>query len=71
MQYKTDPPNWGAKLNYKIIKSKNQTKKRPPKLPKNKKHIYEGLKSKSFIKETPLQIEIFIQNTISKLSKTY
>merc|ERR1711947_65265 len=35
-----------------------------------KKHIYGGLKSKSFIKQTPPKVGILIQNTISKFSKT-
>ena len=54
----------------KFSKTKNLTKKRPPKVPKNQKHIYGGLKSKSFIKQTPLKVGILIQNTISKFSKT-
>ena len=37
----------------KFSKTKNQTQKRPPKVPKNQKHIKGGLKSKSFIKQTP------------------
>ena len=51
-------------------KTKNQTQKRPPKVPKNQKHIQGGLKSKSFIKQTPPKVGILIQNTISKFSKT-
>jgi len=35
-----------------ISKTKNLTKKRPSKVPKNGKHIYGGLKSKSFMKQT-------------------
>ena len=54
----------------KFSKTKNLTQKRPPKVPKNQKHIYGGLKSKSFIKQTPLKVGILIQNTISKFSKT-
>ena len=54
--YKTDPPKVGILIQNTILKfskTKNQTKKRPPKVPKNQKHIYGGLKSKSFIKQTP------------------
>ena len=51
-------------------KTKNQTQKNPPKVPKNQKYIYGGLKSKSFIKQTPPKVGIQIQNTISKFSKT-
>ena len=46
----------------KFSKTKNQTKRRPPKFPKYQKHIYGGLKSKSFIKQTPLKVGILIQN---------
>ena len=52
----------------KFSKTKDQTKKRPPKIPKNIKHTEVGLKSKSFIKQTP-KVGILIQNTISKFSK--
>ena len=54
----------------KFSKTKSQTQKRPPKVLKNQKHIKGGLKSKSFIKQTPPIVEILIQNTISKFSKT-
>ena len=40
--YKTDPPREGILIQNtisKFLKTKNQTKKRPPKDPKNQKHI--------------------------------
>ena len=37
----------------KFSKTKNLTQKIPPKVPKIQKHIYRGLKSKSFIKRPP------------------
>ena len=42
MFYKTDSPKVGIFIQHKISKyskTKNQTKKRPPKVPKNQKHI--------------------------------
>ena len=65
--YKTDPPKVEILIQNtfsKFSKTKNQTQKRPTKVPKNQKHIYGGLKSKSFIKQTPPKVEILIQNTI-------
>ena len=40
--YKRDPPKGGILIQIiilKISKTKNQTQKRPPKVPKNQKHI--------------------------------
>ena len=55
---KTNPPKVGILiLNtiQKFSKTKNQTKKRTPEVPKNLKDTEGGLKSKSFIKQTPPQ----------------
>ena len=54
--YKTDPPKVGILIQNtisKFSKTKNQTQKRLPKDKKNQKHILGGLKSKTFIKQTP------------------
>ncbi len=45
----------------KFSKTKNQTKKRLPKVPKNQKYLEGGLKSKHFIKQTPPKVRILIQ----------
>ena len=37
----------------KFKKTKNQTQKQPPTVPKNQKHILGGLKLKSFINRPP------------------
>ena len=40
--HKTDPPKNGnsdSKYDFEILKTKNQTQKRPPKVPNNQKHI--------------------------------
>ena len=55
---------------FKFSKTKNQIKKRLPKVKKNQKHISGGLKSKSFIKQTPPKIGFLFQNTLSKFFKT-
>ena len=58
--YKTDPPKVGILIQNtisKFSKTKNQTKKRPPKIPKNLKHIQGGLKSRSFTNQTPPKME--------------
>ena len=42
--HKRDPPiiwNSDSTCNFVISKTKNQTKKRPPKVPKNQKNIYK------------------------------
>ena len=54
----------------KFSKTNNQTQKRHPKVQKNQIPIYGGLKSKSFIKQTPSKVGILIQDKISKFSKT-
>ena len=49
----------------KFSKTKNETQKRPPKVKKKTKNIYkEGLKSKSFIKQTSPKMGILIKNII-------
>ena len=53
----------------KFSKTKNQTQKRPPKVPKNQKHIYGGLKSKSFIKQTPQKWEIWFKMKFRNFQK--
>ena len=50
-------------------KTKNQTQKRPPKVPKNQKHIRRP-QIKKFYKTDPPKIGILIQNPISKFLKT-
>ena len=68
--YKTDTTkceNYDSKYNFKIFKNQKSNSK---KFPKYQKHIKGGLKSKSFIKQTPPKLGIHIQNTMSKLSKT-
>ena len=42
----------------------------PPRVSKYQNHIKGGLKSNSFIKQTPPKEGILIQNTVSKFSKT-
>ena len=59
--FKTDPPKVGSLFQNtisKFSKTKNQTQKRPPNVPKNQKNIDGGLKSKSFIKQTPQKWEL-------------
>ena len=54
--YKTDSQKVGILIQNTISnfqKNKNQTQKRPPKVPKIQKHIKGGLESISFIKQTP------------------
>ena len=54
----------------KFSKTKNQTQKRPHKVPKNKKNIYKEAQIKNFYKTDPPKVRILIQNTILKFSKT-
>ena len=54
----------------KFSKTTNQTQKRPPKVPKNKKTYIRRPQIKKFYKTDPPKVGIVIQNTILKFSKT-
>ena len=54
--HKTDPPKSGnsdSKYNFEIFKNQNQTKKRPPKVPKKSKTYIRRPQIKKFYKKDP------------------
>merc|ERR1712177_174163 len=70
---KQTPPKEGILIQNKISKfskTKNQTQKRPPKVPKKLKSYIWRPQIKKFYKTDPPKVVILIQNTILKFSKT-
>merc|ERR1712177_100003 len=70
---KQTPPKVGIMIQNtisKFSKTKNQTQKRPPKVPKKPKTYIRRPQIKFFYKTDPPKVGILIQNTISKFSKT-
>ena len=70
---KLNPPKAGILIQNtisKYSKTKNQTQKTPPKVPKKSKTYIRRPQIKKFYKTDPQKAGILIQNTISKFSKT-
>merc|ERR1712121_577870 len=71
--HKTDPPKVVILIQNTILKfskTKNQTQKRPLKIPKKSKTYIRRPQIKKFYKTDPPKVGILIHNTISKFSKT-